>query len=657
MSTPVCTFDVWDTCLFRATGSPRSVFLSAAREALGGDKAQAPQIEALTSERERAECLAREGAEGAECNIDEILRSLGGLVGADLAKTFIDAELRFEQSGARANVAIREEVALRRAEGAKIAFISDMYLPSGFLHDLLGKHGFALPADPVFVSGEHRTNKHSGGLFDLVKRSLPIKGSWVHYGDNGHSDVRVAERHGAKAVEIRAADWSAAERRALTSPVFGERIAGAMRSARLSSKSDLEGGHEAFFANIAAPWLLALTTRTIRLAREDGRRRIYFLSRDGEIPFQLARLVAPVGIECRYLMSSRKAWCFPAMTDFSEACTSWLKLAPMRPGTLLASLGFDSAEQEAIANKLGLNAKDRETCRSQPELGPLWAHLENEGLDREVIQRAAKARACFVDYLRSEGLFDGVPWAVADVGWSLHSQAALNRVLTEAGAGVDAHGLYFMIRKGRRPASETGPTKAWVTGESPGPAVDPTADLFESMSPVIEECLMTSSDPSVIGYRHVDGTPVPMHSDSVPTAAAIRHARELRTFAESFAREIAEDASNPGFIDCLGKVALDGLVEFLLHPSESEAATIQGLEHATAPGAPAGDTQPMVRPYTLVDATKLLLRRAGLQENGPDREPYWHGASMAMSPRHARAGMRVALAPNPIKRLLGKSRG
>jgi hypothetical protein len=172
------------------------------------------------------------------------------------------------------------------------------------------------------------------------------------------------------------------------------------------------------------------------------------------------------------------------------------------------------------------------------------------------------------------------------------------------------------------------------------------------MSPVIEECFLTSSDSSVAGYRCENGIASAVHSESRPAPEAVRHAGELRSFAEAFAREIATDARDFEFIANLENCALDGLIHFLREPMAHEVSALRGLQHSTAPGAQANDSQPLVRPYSLGDALALILRRAGVRRSGPLHEPYWHSGSMVVSPGLARASMKAALAPNPLKRIL-----
>lgn len=654
MKSRLVSFDIWDTCLVRSTGTPRTIFRAAAAQTHPG--ASPERIEELVANRIAAEINARKTAKHGECTLAEIEHSLAAVLGDSEAKAMIEAETQLERASVRPVAATLTEVQRARDTGARIAFASDMYLPEAFLRELLESHGFARPGDRVFVSGDRRANKHSGRLYGLMREELDANGlEWIHLGDNPRADIAAARQHGIRAVEIRSADWTDAEKIVLgAGRPQSERIAAAMRSVRVGMDPSIPAARRDFLAGVAAPWLVAFTTRTIALARELGAQRIYFVARDGDIPNRIASILHPAGIDCRYLPGSRKAWCYPATLDLSEPSTSWLRLAPMRPDTLLASLGLNFEERGAILGRCGISP-DTERRFSQEELQPVWAELQSGGFGDKIVTRAAAARESCLAFLRDAGLFDDVPWTLADVGWSLHGQAALGRIMESTGAKQVPKGVYFMMRHDRRPESETGPARAWIIGDD-NHAPGSTSDLLGWMSPVIEECFLTSADPGVAGYAIDGNQAAPVHTSSTPTEDTIRHAAELRTSSDALAKELAADLRDTTFTEAFEESALAGLLRFLREPAEHEAEVLQGLRHATAPGASSNESQPLVRAYSLGDALGLLLRRAGLKQSRPEHGPYWHSGSMAVSPRLARAGMKAALAPNPLKRLLGRSR-
>lgn len=80
--------------------------------------------------------------------------------------------------------------------GKRIVLISDMYLPSNVIEDVLEKVGFS-GYERLYMSCEHRKSKHFGDLFKHVLNDLNITPSeLLHIGDDLISDVRTPSRMG-----------------------------------------------------------------------------------------------------------------------------------------------------------------------------------------------------------------------------------------------------------------------------------------------------------------------------------------------------------------------------------------------------------------------------------------------------------------------------
>ena len=178
-------------------------------------------------------------------------------------------ERQIEKDCLIANPSVRELIKQKRKDGWQIAFISDMYLDSAFLSEILMREGCFLPGDKIYVSCEHNARKDTGTLYDLVRQELHPD-EWEHYGDNRKSDVRMAERKGIKAHLID------------------------------NSYRDLASR---FVASAYLPYVMWLLNE----ARKQGIQRLYFISRDGYILQQIAEALPHEGIELRYFFTSRKA--------------------------------------------------------------------------------------------------------------------------------------------------------------------------------------------------------------------------------------------------------------------------------------------------------------------------------------------------------------
>lgn len=178
-------------------------------------------------------------------------------------------ERQVESDSLIANPTVRDIINKKRKEGCKIVFISDMYLDSRFLSEILMREGCMEDGDRIYVSCEHNARKDTGSLYDLVRKELQPD-EWEHYGDNRQSDVRMAERKGIKAHLI-------------------------------------DNSYRDLASRFVAPAYLPYVLWIIREAKRQNIQRLYFISRDGYILQQIAETLPHEGIELKYFFTSRKA--------------------------------------------------------------------------------------------------------------------------------------------------------------------------------------------------------------------------------------------------------------------------------------------------------------------------------------------------------------
>jgi FMN phosphatase YigB (HAD superfamily) len=620
----LASYDIWDTCLTRCFSEPKHLFFEVARRLHGGERFETPETAELARLRVVAEQMAREKVPGSECRFDEITEALQNLAGEEMGRRFMELELMVERESVRPIGPVLSQLKAAREEGAAIAFVSDMYLPTAFLRELLQAHGFFQPEDLLFVSGEHRANKSTGELFEIIRKTHGvIPSAWTHWGDKLHADARVPRRMGIKAIHYRESEFTPSEIRAAESCVpkvrYASLIKGGMRSARLS------GDQPAVLTDVVVPWLCALAAQIVQRAQKMGLHRIYFLSRDGEVLMRIAKKIAPPGLECRYLYSSRRAWCFPAMLDDDPASRRWLETFAISPRGILGSLEFSPEEQATILEELKLTAAASDQRAAPQERVFVWDHLRATGRMARVLERAAIAREACLAYLGQEGLFDDDLWAICDVGWVLNCQAALTRLLRVGKPAAVARGIYFMVNRMRPSLEETGPFDAWLLDEALDPGDDSIPRLLTCLSGLIEEFCLSSADPSLKGYRldeaggKVQTIFGALHDDK----ATIDHANALREAVERLSEEWMDELSDPEFVDQLSHCSLAELLRFLRSPSRGEASVVAELRHASEATNAKENGGLLARPWQIGDALRVLGRRCRLLKPDAIREPLW----------------------------------
>lgn len=112
-----------------------------------------------------------------------------------------EMEKEIEAENLMVNPVVKDVINKYRAEGWQIAFISDMYLDSQFLKDVLRREGCFCDGDLIYVSCECGARKDLGTMYDFVRQELnPTE--WKHWGDNRRSDVKIAKQKGVDATWV-----------------------------------------------------------------------------------------------------------------------------------------------------------------------------------------------------------------------------------------------------------------------------------------------------------------------------------------------------------------------------------------------------------------------------------------------------------------------
>ncbi|MDY0252731.1 MAG: hypothetical protein RBQ96_06535 [Candidatus Methanomethylophilaceae archaeon] len=180
------SFDVFDTLLLRPYVSPVDLFHHMESHF---------RRPGFAGERIRAERTSR-SKEFEEVTLDEIYDGIDGRF-----KDLKDSELLFERQVLLPNPEMKAVFDEVKKSGKRILLLSDMYLPSVFLSEVLGKNGFE-GYEHLYVSCEHRKSKHSGELFSLVLEDLGIgPEDLVHIGDGIVSDVKTPSKMGIRALK------------------------------------------------------------------------------------------------------------------------------------------------------------------------------------------------------------------------------------------------------------------------------------------------------------------------------------------------------------------------------------------------------------------------------------------------------------------------
>lgn len=404
---PAVALDVFDTLLKRDVARPTDLFL------LRG--------EAFAQARVEAETQARTAA-GREVTLAEIY-ARPPLAGYDPA-----AECALECRAAAANRPVWEAVRALRAQGKRLYYISDMYLPPEQINAMLTRCGYDR-FDGGFVSSAYGVQKRSGKLFQRFLHETGLKAREVLFiGDDWRADVLGAALAGIRAWHLPKEQGMQAFPPAETA---GDGALAAFVQNRVRGRA-VDG--EAVGFAVLGPLLTALCQWIHEKRKERPESRLYFLARDMYLTRQIYAVLYP-GEPTQYLQVSRRSLC-PLLLQ-RRAFAQLVEALPHQrlSGTQIAAYCGAACPPEYAAQTFDLKAGGEEA-----RLYTLFHALTPPA-----------SAALALGYLRQSGL-QGEDWLV-DIG-----SGGTTQMLLESLCGCTLHGLQLSgdarLRKRRHGAAE-----------------------------------------------------------------------------------------------------------------------------------------------------------------------------------------------------------
>lgn len=647
-------FDVFDTVLTRRVGAPASVFLLVGRRLANlGEIDRSEQEFARARAEAEYYAIRSEGQSGSKS---------GG--GADsrvtLSTIYTDLAVRLgatrEQAGFWAQIerAIEEQLlapvpsAVNRIKelrnnGHCIAFLSDMYLPSSFIRKQLSRHGIIAADEPCYVSCEYGASKRSGTLFRVVlAREKVERRDAEHFGNDRQADIRGAKRSGVSSTLLTEANTNRYERaleaHAGETGGLSSVMAGASRLARLNTPVDDAHGEalRSIAAGVIGPVLVSYVIWILRRAHNLGLRRLYFLSRDGQVLLMLARRIAPkisVSCELRYLYGSRQSWNLPAVTEINQEHLKWMwdPTDRLSVRSLLARVAIDPQQVAESLTKAGFAPEDWSRNIEHSELASLRAVLESDPSFGELVLEQARRKRCVLKkYFRQEGLLSQEEWAIVDLGWYGSMQQSLARLLGESRTSP-LRGFYFGLRDGRY-FEEAGHREAFFFDERRDPEfVDalPDSGIYKLL-----EAFCAGDHGTVRGFEQQGDHVVPVLNEQHNQSVLGWGLGTIRDSLAAFADQLLLD---PSLVD-VGADTRPALVEvlssFWLNPSASEARAYGGLPWEDGLGTGVYHL-PFAQRYEWNDVARFLLFGRWNHHRGT-----WYEASIGLTPMPQRIAMK-----------------
>ncbi|UQZ76069.1 HAD family hydrolase [Niallia circulans] len=205
------SFDIFDTLLLRLVIDPTDLFIELGKIAREGGFFKR-EISAFEFKQIRiiAEQEARTKKRDTlkkfeEISLVEIYDEFPDILNKN---EVLKLELELEKKLCYINPVIFDLIKFCKLKKKKILLISDMYLSTQQIKDILLANNFDLSlVDKIIVSSEYKQTKQEGELFQKVQEELSLQFSqWLHIGDNEVADVRQPMQYGIKGIIFNSKD-------------------------------------------------------------------------------------------------------------------------------------------------------------------------------------------------------------------------------------------------------------------------------------------------------------------------------------------------------------------------------------------------------------------------------------------------------------------
>lgn len=553
----VVAFDVFDTLLFRDTGSPSDLFVLMEQIGL------APQ--GFARKRREAEAMARTA--GQEVTLAEIYDQ-PPLQGIDPIAEF-EAELR---------VAVPNRLLLRTAkalheQGKVLYAISDMYLSSQQVSALLEQCGFDF-LNGIYVSSEYGVQKRSGKLFRLFLEENNLTASQVLFvGNDPRVDIAGAVLAGIRGVLVSPPHLSSHYPRA--TDVRQGAFQAFVRN-RLPEETELD----ILGFSVIGPLLTAFAIWLHKEFGESGKKRPVFLARDMYLVRQIYHTL--YGEPTDYLKVSRRSLCpallqRPMNDEGLQLLADALPRQVMTIGQVLDYCGFDTS-----ADLHGANVRQSVDLRTRPLSAAVkeqllsLAALSKTTAGATVREQAELIRA----YLRQNKLQEEPP-VLVDIGSGGTTQHILENL-----CNVEMQGVCLACDSRLHQVLPEERAQAFLFHGNPAP-------LWYWVGQPMLERLISEPCGATAGYKERQGKVIPRLEQTQFDERILRVQRSALEFARVWRASFWWKSEMP--VDMLTQAYLD-LVRNPTHNDICELGTIRVED---------GDTWTLAAPKNM----RLYLKR------------------------------------------------
>lgn len=614
LASRVISYDVFDTLVTRLVGTPSAVFLLLGRRLCSNGLIECTPA-AFAEHRMEAERRARRIAHPRDVTLEAIYRELSfalEMTERDIG-ALAEAECALEVELIRAIPEMRDHVKHARVRGDRIVFLSDMYLGSEFIQARLADLGLFREGDSCYVSCEmEKSKRHGDSFLHVAEREGVSPGMISHVGDNYRADVLAARKSGVRPEYYNHAHLNSYEKilesYSIATDGLTSVMAGASRMTRLSvnASSPTQAALRDMSAGVIAPVLVGYVLWLLRRAKRLGLRRLYFVSRDGQVLLDMARRLSRkipyFDMEMRYFYGSRQAIQLAGLHIIDDAALAWImrRTGERSVRSYLARVALAPEDIRESLSEVGLGERCWSKALTEKAHKKLADLLTRENPSEIILQRASKARELLVRYARQEGMLDPGEWGLVDTCGRGQMLNTLSRLVVEKGA-VAPKAFYFQLMQGGE-AGSCCQREAYFCNESSRSGY---VKVIPDLTRVIE--IACCGDHGLVqGYSVAEGKVVPVLKAERNTAAIDAGLPLLRQACAAFVDNLYLDPKAV-YVGADSRAASAKLIrKFWYAPEQWEARAWSAMpietDHAGL------SIRPLARPFTARDVISMILR-------------------------------------------------
>lgn len=315
------SFDIFDTLITRKTATPLGIFL------LMQDKLKSYDIDKhvknnfyyirIETERYLRRYFCNPENEDITLSLIYDLIANNYNLSEKEKNTLMDLEIELEYENSVPiynNINLIEELVKKNN---KVILISDMYLSTDVIRNMLLKHSNVFEKIKIYVSSDLKKSKSTGNLYKLIKEKEQIEYTdWIHKGDNKYADIKMAEELSINTDLYPFEPLMEFEIRLLNyyhKSCLVQLIIGMNRNLRLYNKKNIQTD---LGISLGGPILYFYVNWFLENAIKNNIKSLYFIARDGFVLKNIADIIIEskkLNLKTYYIYGSREAWQIPTV--------------------------------------------------------------------------------------------------------------------------------------------------------------------------------------------------------------------------------------------------------------------------------------------------------------------------------------------------------